>query len=99
MAGPGGGALEQIRAGTYEGHDIDIDAVNAEMLAAMDDQPWDVAWTLANAGRTLILQDWYALPEHGAEAAWWVAKSGPNHYGQHLPRLRVWVAEMIAARR
>ena len=36
--------LEQITAGTYEGHDIDIDAMNATFLAAMAGQPWDVAW-------------------------------------------------------
>ena len=72
---------------------------NAVMLEAMHDQPWDVAWTMANAARTLMLQDWYALPERGAEATWWVAKSGPTHYGQHLPRLREWVAELLAERR
>ena len=35
--------LERLRAGTYEGHDVDVDALNAAFLAAMQDQPWDVA--------------------------------------------------------
>ena len=91
--------LEQIAAGTYEGHEIDIDAVNAEMLAAMHDQPWEVAWTMANAARTMMLQDWYALAVRTDEAAWWVDKSGGYHYGQHLPRLREWVAQLVAGRR
>jgi hypothetical protein len=87
--------LERLRAGTYEGHDIDIDALNAQMLEAMRDQPWDVAWTQANAARTMMLQDWYALPDKDdEEAAWWVAKAGGEHYDEHLPRLREWVAEM-----
>ena len=91
--------LERMAAGTYEGHEIDIDAVNAEMLEAMHDQPWEVAWSLANSARTLMLQDWFALKSRDAEAAWWVEKSGANHYGQHLPRLREWVPELVARRR
>ena len=91
--------LERIRAGTYEGHDIDIDALNAEMLENMRDQPWNVAWVQANAGRTMMLQDWYALDTRDSEAAWWVDKSGGAHYAQHLPRLREWIAELVARRR
>jgi hypothetical protein len=90
--------LERITAGTYEGHDVDIDALNATFLEAMGDQPWDVAWTQANAGRTRMLQAWYELREPTDEAAWWVRKSGPEHYGEHLPRLRDWVAELIDQR-
>jgi hypothetical protein len=90
--------LEQITAGTYEGHDIDVDALNAAFLAAMRDQPWEVAWTQANAGRTRMLQAWYDLREPTAEAAWWVHKSGLEHYAEHLPRLREWVAELIDRR-
>lgn len=90
--------LEQITAGTYEGHDVDVDALNAAFLAAMRDQPWDVAWTQANAGRTMMLQAWYGLREPTDEAAWWVRKSGPEHYAEHLPRLREWVAELIDQR-
>ena len=91
--------LERMAGGTYEGHDTDIDALNAEMLSAMHDQPWDVAWSMANAGRTLMLQDWYALPSRDDELAWWIDKSGGYHYGQHLPRLREWVAELVSQRR
>ena len=90
--------LQQITAGTYEGHDIDIDAMNATFLATMADQPWDVAWTQASAGRTMMLQAWRELREPTDEAAWWIAKAGPDHYGEHLPRLREWVAELIELR-
>ena len=90
--------LEQITAGTYEGQDVDVDALNARFLEAMCDQPWDVAWTQANAGRTRMLQAWYELREPTDEAAWWVRKSGPEHYAEHLPRLRDWVAELIEQR-
>jgi hypothetical protein len=90
--------LERIRAGTYEGHEVDIDALNAVFLEAMRDQPWSVAWVQANAGRTLMLQVWYELPEPDAEAGWWIRKSGLEHYDEHLAGLRAWVDELVARR-
>ena len=93
-----GAQLEQIRAGTYKGHDIDIDALNASFLEAMRDQPWDVTWVQAQAARSRMLQEWFELPEPSEEAAWWIHKAGPEHYGEHLARLRSWVAELTARR-
>ena len=90
--------FERISAGTYEGHDIDIDALNAAFLASMHDQPWDVAWVQANAGRTRMVQEWYLLHQPTDEAAWWIRKSGGDHYGEHLARLRGWIAELIDRR-
>ncbi len=90
--------FERMTAGTYEGHDIDIDALNASFLEAMRDEPWDVVWIQANAGRTRMLQAWAALREPSDEATWWVRKSGPDHYAEHLPRLRAWVAELADLR-
>jgi hypothetical protein len=45
-----------------------------------------------------MLQVWSELKEPTAEAAWWIHKSGPEHYAEHVPRLREWVAELIARR-
>ena len=90
--------FERINAGTYEGHDVDIDGLNAAFLAAMADQPWQVAWVQANAGRTRMIQDWYALREPTDEAAWWIRKSGSEHYAEHVGRLREWVTELVARR-
>lgn len=90
--------FERLAAGTYEGHDIDIDALNAGFLAAMADQPWDVAWVQANAARTMMLETWHELPEPTDEAVWWIRKSGGEHFAQHLERLREWVAELVARR-
>ena len=91
--------LERMSASTYEGHEIDVDALNAVFLAAMADQPWHVAWVQANAGRTRMLKEWSGLEEASAEAAWWIRKSGGDHYADHLDRLREWVAELIERRR
>ena len=91
--------LEQIGAGTYEGHEVDVDALNAALLGAVVDQPWDVVWTQANAARTTMRAAWFSLREGSAETEWWIAKAGAPHYGEHLSRLREWVAELESQRR
>ena len=90
--------FERLHAGTYEGHGIDVDALNAQFLEAMADQPWDVAWVQANAGRTMMLDTWHRLHEPTDEAAWWIRKAGAEHLVEHLERLREWVAELLARR-
>ena len=90
--------FEQIRAGTYEGHDVDIDALNAVFLDALRDQPWEVVWIQANAGRTRMRQAWEELREPSEEAAWWIRKSAVEHYDEHLPRLEAWVGELKTRR-
>jgi hypothetical protein len=91
--------LERIQAGTYEEHDVDIDAINAEFRAGMHGQPWSVVLTQAQASRYRMLEVWYALPFRGRAAAWWVAKAGAEHYREHLARLRSWVATLKHDRR
>jgi hypothetical protein len=90
--------FERISAGTYEGHDVDIDALNAALLAAMEDQPWEVAWVQANAARTRMIEEWWLLERPTEEAAWWIRKSGSDHYAEHLARLRDWTEELIGRR-
>ena len=90
--------FQQLGAGTYEGHDVDIDALNGAFLEAMDDQPWDVAWVQAQAGRTRMITEWWDLDAPSDEAAWWIRKSGCDHYEEHLSRLREWVDELVARR-
>jgi hypothetical protein len=90
--------FQRMGAGTYEGHAVDVDALNAALLEGMSGQPWEVAWVQANAGRTLLLEAWYDLAEPSDEAAWWIRKSAAEHFAEHLPRLREWAAELIARR-
>ncbi len=47
--------FERMSAGTYEGHEIDVDALNAMFLESMAGQPWEVTWVQANAGRTRMV--------------------------------------------
>jgi Mycothiol maleylpyruvate isomerase N-terminal domain len=90
--------FERMSSGTYEGHDVDIDGLNAKFLEAMGDQPWDVTWVQAHAARSRMLEEWHALREPSVEAAWWIRKSASEHVADHLGRLREWVAELIARR-
>ncbi len=90
--------LERLGAGTYEGLEVDVEALNAAFLAAMRDQPWEVAWVQANAGRTRMVQEWCALRGATDSATWWIRKSGAEHYAEHLGRLREWVEELISRR-
>ena len=90
--------FQRMRAGSYEGHDLDIDALNLAFATAMHDQPWEVVWLQANAARTMMVLDWHELTEPSPEAAWWIRKSGVDHYAEHLGRLREWVAELVSRR-
>jgi hypothetical protein len=90
--------LERLDAGTYQGHDIDVDAMNAEFLEKMSGQPWEVAWVQAHSARTRMLVEWYSHLDRTDEAAWWIRKSGAEHYAEHRDRLVEWSAELIARR-
>ena len=95
-----GVAIERIRNGTYAASEIDIDALNAQFLAAMRDVPFDIVRLQAWSARTMLRRQYFSLPvDPPAEATWWVRKSGPEHYDQHLPRLREWVDELATAKR
>jgi len=90
--------LARMTAGTYDGHDVDIDAMNAQLLAAMEGEPWEVAWTQANAGRTRMLDELSTVRGSSLETAWWIRKAGGPHYAEHRERLEAWVRELIARR-
>jgi hypothetical protein len=91
--------IDRMIGGSYSGHDdVDIDALNASFLEALKDQPWDVAWSQANAARTRLRQVCAALVEPDEEAAWWIRKSAVDHYAEHLDRLAEWVDELVARR-
>ena len=90
--------FERLTAGTYEGHDVDVDALNAALLEGMAGQPWRVAWLQANAGRTRMIEEWYGLQDPTEEAGWWIRKAASEHVAEHLARLREWVTELHARR-
>jgi hypothetical protein len=86
--------LFRIDAGTYVDEPLDVDALNEQFLAALRDHPWDVCWNQLLAARAMMLGAWTRLRVRTEAADRWVRKSGAEHYGEHLPRLREWVAEL-----
>jgi hypothetical protein len=93
-----GAVLERIRAGTYRREEIDVEALNATFLERMRDLPLETVRSQAMASRARMLVAWRDLETLTPEAAFWVGKAGAQHYAEHLPRLREWVAELRADR-
>jgi hypothetical protein len=89
-----GSVLERIRFGTYRPEEIDVDAMNERFYRAMADVPYGTVLAQTHASRSRMLAAWGELPEIEGEADRWVRKAGPDHYAEHLPRLRAWVEEL-----
>lgn len=83
--------LQQLRFGTWEGWDRDVDEVNAEFYQAQRDAPLSVVRAEWSASRIRMLQEWEALPQIGPDAEEWFLESGPAHHAEHLPDLRRFV--------
>ena len=89
-----GQVLEQVRVGTFTGRDMDIEGRNAVFLEANRPQPLRVVHAEAYAARTRLLREVGELVGITAVADIWLRKAGPEHYAEHLPRLREWVKEL-----
>ena len=89
-----GQVLEQVRVGSFTGRDMNIEGRNAVFLEANRSQPLRVVHAEAYAARTRLLQEVGQLVGVTAVADAWLRKAGPEHYAEHLPRLREWVKEL-----
>jgi hypothetical protein len=89
-----GVVLERIRFETYRPEEIDIDAMNETFHDAMHDVAFPDVRSQAIAARSRMLSAWGSLSEGSSEADRWIRKSGPEHYAEHIPRLREWVREV-----
>jgi Mycothiol maleylpyruvate isomerase N-terminal domain len=89
-----GQVLEQVRVGTFTGRDMDVEGRNAVFLEANRPQPLRVVHAEAYAARTRLLQEVGRLVGITAVADLWLRKAGPEHYAEHVPRLREWVKEL-----
>ena len=89
-----GVVLERIRFGTYRPEEIEIDAMNRRFLEAMRDVPFQDVRAQALSARSRMLRAWGSVQAPSAEADRWIRKAGPEHYAEHLPRLREWVSQV-----
>jgi hypothetical protein len=90
--------LLDISARSYVPHEIDVEFRNAATLAATNGEPWDDVWARTIGARAWMLEAWFALAGPDEAANQWIRKAGAEHYGEHLSRLRDWVAEVIDLR-
>ena len=90
--------LLDIAARSYIPHEIDIEGRNAATLAAAKAEPWERVWAQTTGARAWMLEAWFGLRGPDEAANGWVRKAGAEHYGEHLGRLRDWVAELIELR-
>jgi hypothetical protein len=90
--------LLDIAAHDYVPRAIDIDASNAATLREVHDQSWDAVWSRTSNARIWMLEAWLELRQPDEAASEWIRKAGAEHYGEHLPRLRAWVAALMALR-
>ncbi len=86
--------FEQIQYGTYRTERPDVDSLNRRFYEANKDLPAPVVRAECAASRNRMLVEWSALPEVTPEAREWFRESGPEHYAEHLPRLREWVRSL-----
>lgn len=85
--------LEQIRYGTFQPFDYDVDELNARFVEVNRDQPEPVVRAEMSASRNRMLEEFNLLPDLTPVAEEWFRESGPEHYQEHLPRLREWAKE------
>ena len=90
--------LIDISARSYVPHEVDVEARNAETLAFSKAEPWEDVWSQTIGARAWMLEAWFALAGPDEAANQWIRKAGAEHYGEHLSRLRDWVAEVIDLR-
>jgi hypothetical protein len=90
--------LLDIAARSYVPHEVDVEALNGATLAHVKSEPWDRVWARTNDDRAWMLEAWFGLRGPDEAANQWIRKAGAEHYGEHLSRLRDWVAELIDLR-
>jgi hypothetical protein len=83
--------LQQIHYGTYRSGRWDVDALNWQFYEANKDLPLSVVRAECGASRNRMLVEWSELPQVTPDAEEWFRESGPEHYAEHLPRLREWI--------
>jgi hypothetical protein len=86
--------LEQMRAGTFMDQAVDVEALNAIWFETWRDQDVRIVWAMLHSGRARMLDEWERIPEVTDRADDWFRESAEEHYDEHLPRLREWVAQL-----
>ena len=86
--------LERMRMGTYIRERLDVDGLNSQWFETWRDKDLSTVKTELMAARARMLEEWDRLADVDDEARRWFYESTAEHYEEHMPRLREWVAEL-----
>jgi hypothetical protein len=86
--------LERMRMGTYVRESLDVDGLNSRWFETWRDKDLPTVKTELMAARARMLEEWDRLADANEEARRWFYESTAEHYDDHVPRLREWVAEL-----
>jgi len=86
--------LERMRMGTYVRERLDVDGLNSQWFETWRDKDLSTVKTELMAARARMLEEWDRLADVDDEARRWFYESTAEHYEEHMPRLREWVAEL-----
>ena len=86
--------LERMRMGTYVRERLDVDGLNSRWFETWRDKDLPTVKTELMAARARMLEEWDRLADADEEARRWFYESTAEHYDDHMPRLREWVAEL-----
>jgi hypothetical protein len=93
----GGLALERLHSGARAAlPEAEIDHMNEGFLERMRAVALEDVKVQAISARQRMLIAWIEVPSQEDVAAAWIRKVGPDHYEQHLPRLKDWLGEVQA---
>lgn len=94
-----GRALIQIRQGTFEDHDRDVEAMNAEFHESWRNVDLRAVNAHLHASHARMLEAFGRILEDppGPAATAWFVESSTEHYRGHLTRLLAWRKEMEGA--
>jgi hypothetical protein len=86
--------LERMRMGTYVRERLDVDGLNSRWFETWRDKDLPTVKTELMAARARMLEEWDRMADADEEARRWFYESTAEHYDDHMPRLREWVAEL-----
>jgi hypothetical protein len=86
--------FEQMRMGTFRDEALDIEGLNRAWYETWRDQDIRIVRSELQAARSRTLEEWSRLQEITPQADEWFRETSYEHYEEHLPRLREWVAEL-----
>lgn len=83
--------LQRINMGTYTEREYDTDQMNATWMEEGRRHDLDTVKASWASARTMARHEWSSLEVVTPEAEEWFYEIGPEHFDEHLPKVRAWL--------